>query len=49
MEQKTHSKNFEKVKKWKENGRPNSWMRNAVKAGAITKEEYKEITGEDYE
>lgn len=45
----SHSKNFETIKKWKENGRPNSWIKQMVIKGKITKEEYKEITGEDYE
>lgn len=48
MEQ-NHSKDFDKVQTWKKNGRPNSWIKMAVRKGYITKEEYKEITGEDYE
>jgi hypothetical protein len=43
------SKNFEKVKKFYENGIWNKQrVYNAVEKW-ITKEEYKEITGKDYE
>ena len=43
------SKNFEKVKKFYENGIWNKQrVYNAVEKW-ITKEEYKKITGEDYE
>lgn len=44
-----HSKDFEKVKKWWEIGKPISWIRNAVAKGWITQEEFEEITGQDYE
>lgn len=41
---------FEKIKKWYEDG---AWklfqVRNAVVKGKITAEEYREITGEEYE
>lgn len=44
-----HSKNFEKVKKYYDNGIWNeARVYNAV-GKWITAEEYKEITGEDYE
>lgn len=40
---------FEKIKSWY----PKLWnevmVKNAVKKGIITKEEFKEITGHDYE
>lgn len=45
----THSKNYEKVKKYYKEG---NWtiqmVRNAVVKGWITETEFKEITGEDY-
>ena len=45
----THSKNYEKVKKYYKGG---NWtiqmVRNAVVKGWITEAEFKEITGEDY-
>ena len=45
-----HSKNYSKVKLWY---RMKMWnetkVRNAVKMGWITKEEFAEITGKDYE
>ena len=45
-----HSKNYSKVKLWY---RTKMWnetkVRNAVKIGWITKEEFAEITGKDYE
>ncbi|MBQ8300274.1 MAG: XkdX family protein [Clostridia bacterium] len=44
-----HSKNFEKVKKYYDEGIWNkARVHNAV-GKWITEEEYKEITGEDYE
>lgn len=45
-----HSKNFEKYKRYYDSGFWNDVMlRNVVAKGKITPEEYKEITGEDYE
>jgi len=45
-----HSPKFETVKKYYEEGRwGTTAVRNAVVKGWITAEEYKEITGEDYE
>lgn len=45
-----HSKNFEKVKNYYDSGRWNILMvKNAVIKGWITEEEYREITGEDYD
>lgn len=45
-----HSKNYSNVKHWYS---MKVWsetrVRNAVKMGWITKEEFKEITGKDYE
>ncbi len=44
-----HSKNFEKVKTWYAMGMWNEdRVRNAVKAGWITEEEFTEITGDAY-
>lgn len=44
-----HSKNFNKVKKYYENGLWGiSRVREAVIKDWITEAEYKEITGEDY-
>ena len=44
------SKDFEKIKGYYDDGRwSKKRVKNAVKMGAITKEEYKLITGEDYE
>ncbi len=46
---KEHSKNFEKVKKYYDN---EMWSKTRVYNAVgkwITEEEYKEITGEDYE
>ena len=44
------SKHYNKVKKWYDMG---MWgaeaVKNAVKKGWITADEYKEITGEDYD
>lgn len=40
---------FERIKEYYIDGRwPLSWVRNAVKKGKITEDEYKEITGEEY-
>ena len=42
----THSKNYERVKKWHDLGLwPDSAVRNAVKAGWITQAECDEILG----
>ena len=47
---KEHSKNYEKVKKYYDDGKwSKKWVYNAVNKGWITEEEYKEIVGEDYE
>lgn len=44
-----HSKDFEKIKHWYDEGMWNkSMVKNAVKKGKITAEEYEEITGEKY-
>lgn len=44
-----HSKNFEKVKGYYDNGLwSKTKVKNAVVKGWITAAEYKEITGEDY-
>lgn len=44
-----HSKNYSKVKTWYDMGMWNETrVRNAVKMGWITEEEFKEITGKDY-
>ena len=44
-----HSKNFEKVKGYYDNGLwSKAKVRDAVVKGWITAAEYKEITGEDY-
>lgn len=44
-----HSKMFEKIKKYYDDGLWNKEMvRNAVIKGKITAEEYEEITGEPY-
>lgn len=46
----THSKNFEKVKKYYDDGKWTlAMVRNAVVKNWITAEEFKEITGEDYD
>ena len=52
----THSKNYEKVKRYYNTFKANGsrmWtiamVKNAVVKGWITAEEYKEITGEEYE
>lgn len=45
-----HSKNFEKVKNYYDTGRWNEYrVREAVEKGWITKEEFKEITGNEYQ
>ena len=51
----THSKNYEKVKRYYNTFKANGsrmWtigmVKNAVVKGWITAEEYKEITGEEY-
>lgn len=45
-----HSPKFEKVKKYYDDGLwKKSQVKNAVVKGWITPDEYKEITGEDYE
>lgn len=45
-----HSKNYEKVKRYYDNGLwTKNMVANAVKKGWITAEEYQEITGEPYE
>lgn len=45
-----HSKNYSKVKLWYSMKMWNETrVRNAVKMGWITKEEFTEITGKDYE
>ena len=45
-----HSPNFNKVKNYYDKGLWNiDRVRNAVVKGWITAEEFKEITGEDYE
>lgn len=45
-----HSKDFEKIKQWYEKGiYKKTHVRVMVEKGKITAEEYKEITGEDYE
>ena len=44
-----HSKNFDKIKLWYESGfYTKNMVRNMVKKGQITPEEYEEITGEKY-
>lgn len=44
------SKNYERVKKWYNLGKwPKEAVRNAVVKKWITAEEYKEITGEEYD
>lgn len=44
-----HSKNYEKVKKYYDDGMWNKTKVHNAVGKWITKEEYKEITGEDYE
>ena len=50
MAETTHSKNFEKIKKYYDTDKWSiQWVRNVVgKRTGITKEEYNEITGFDY-
>jgi len=44
-----HSKNYSKVKRWYDMGMWNETrVRNAVKMGWITEEEFTEITGQAY-
>ena len=44
------SKHYSKVKKWFDMGMWNiEVVKNAVKKGWITKDEFKEITGEEYD
>ena len=44
-----HSKNFEKIKKWYDNGLwTKEQVHKAVEKGQITASEYQEITGEPY-
>lgn len=44
-----HSENFEKIKTfYKKRLWPISAVKNAVKKGQITSDEYEEITGKDY-
>ena len=44
------SKDYERIKAYYEAGYWNKYMvANAVKKGKITAEEYKEITGEEYD
>lgn len=41
---------YARIKKWYAEGAwPLSWVRNAVVKGKITKEEYREITGAEYD
>lgn len=40
---------FEKIKGWYPRLWNEAMVKNAVKKGIITKEEFKEITGHDYE
>ncbi len=40
---------FEKIKRWYPKLWSKAMVKNAVKKGVITKEEFKEITGHDYE
>ena len=54
MEEKTYSKNFEKVKRFFDTGlwsrqRVRSAVTNPASSPWITEEEYQEITGEAYE
>lgn len=43
------SKKYNAVKKWWDLFRNITMIKNAVEKNWITKEEYKEITGEDYD
>ena len=40
---------FEKIKRWYPKLWSKAMVKNAVKKGAITAEQYKEIVGKDYE
>lgn len=45
-----HSRDFKKIKNWYDlHIFPLAAVRNAVKKERITKEEYREITGKEYE
>lgn len=45
-----HSKQFDRIKELYDTSEwSKKWVKNAVVKGKITAEEYKEITGEDYE
>lgn len=45
-----HSKQFERIKELYDTGEwGKKWVKNAVVKGKITADEYREITGEDYE
>lgn len=45
-----HSEEFDKIKEWYDSGAWSiKWVRNAVRKGRITTEEFEEITGEPYE
>jgi len=44
-----HSEHYDEVKEYYDSGRWSiKWVRNAVKKGWITEEEFIEITGEPY-
>lgn len=45
-----HSKQFERIKELYDTGEwSKKWVKNAVVKSKITADEYREITGEDYE
>lgn len=45
-----HSKQFDRIKELYATGEwSKKWVKNAVVKGKITAEEYREITGEEYE
>lgn len=45
-----HSKQFDRIKELYDTGEwSKKWVKNAVAKGKITAEEYREITGEEYE
>lgn len=45
-----HSKQFEHIKELYDMGEwPKAWVKNAVKKNRITAEEYREITGTEYD
>ena len=49
MAETEHSAYFEKYKRFYDRGLwPIAWLKDAVKKGRITADEFKEITGEDY-